>query len=43
MTKSEIWKIIKVIWETEVMPGEWNTAILCSIFKKSDTLDPKKY
>ncbi|KAL4103343.1 hypothetical protein QTP88_018720 [Uroleucon formosanum] len=41
--KDEIWKMIKEIWETEVMPGEWNTAILCPIFKKGDTLDPKNY
>ncbi|KAL4100839.1 hypothetical protein QTP88_020868 [Uroleucon formosanum] len=41
--KDEIWKMIKEIWETEVMPGDWNTAILCSIFKKGDTLDPKNY
>lgn len=27
--KSEIWKIIKVIWENEVIPGEWNTEIFC--------------
>jgi len=33
MIKSEIWKIIKVIWETEVIPGEWNT-MLCPMFKK---------
>jgi len=41
--KDEIWKMIKEIWETEVMPGEWNTAILCPTFKKGDTLDPKNY
>lgn len=35
--------MIKVIWETKVIPGEWSTAILFPIFKKGDTLDPKNY
>lgn len=39
--KSEIWKMLKVIWKNEVIPEEWNTAILCPIFKKGDMLDPK--
>ncbi|KAL4083660.1 hypothetical protein QTP88_028976 [Uroleucon formosanum] len=41
--KNEIWKIINLIWEKEVLPEEWNLSILCPVFKKGDVLDTKNY
>lgn len=41
--KNEIWKIINLIWEKEILPEEWNLSILCPVFKKGDVLDTKNY
>ncbi|VVC39774.1 Reverse transcriptase domain [Cinara cedri] len=41
--KNEIWKMINLIWEKEIIPEEWNLSILCPVFKKGDILDIKNY
>jgi len=40
---SEICTLIKEIWKKEQIPQDWKTAIICSIYKKGDTMDTKNY
>lgn len=39
----DVHKVIIEIWKTETMPEEWNTAILCPIYKKRDSMLPENY
>ena len=43
----KLWKrihqLIKLRWETEQMPQEWGTAIICPIYKQGDKLECRKY
>jgi hypothetical protein len=39
----DVHKVIIEIWKTETMPEEWNTAILCPIYKKGDPMLPENY
>lgn len=41
--KNEMWKLINIIWEKQQIPEEWNTAIICPIFKRGNILETKKY
>lgn len=38
-----LWKVISRVWETEEIPEDWKTAMLCPIYKKGDRKDCNNY
>jgi hypothetical protein len=40
---NRIHQLITTIWETEQMPQEWGTAIICPIYKQGDELECRNY
>jgi len=40
---NRIYQLIKIIWETEQMPQEWGTAIICPVYNQGDKLECRNY
>jgi hypothetical protein len=40
---NRIHQLILTIWETEQMPQEWRTAIICPIYQQGDKLECRNY
>jgi len=40
---NRIHQLITTIWETEQMPQEWGTAIICPIYKQGNKLERRNY
>ncbi|XP_025415236.1 uncharacterized protein LOC112686951 [Sipha flava] len=40
---SKIHEVIELIWENERLPEDWNTSLICPIYKKNDPQDRKNY
>jgi hypothetical protein len=38
-----IYQLIKRVWETEQMPQEWSTAIICPLYKNGNKLECSNY
>jgi hypothetical protein len=38
-----ICQLIKRVWETEQMPQEWSTAIICPLYKKGSKFECSNY
>ncbi|XP_050439094.1 uncharacterized protein LOC126844740 [Adelges cooleyi] len=41
--RRKLTEFIKEIWRTETIPDEWNTAIICPIFKKGNPAETENY
>jgi hypothetical protein len=37
------YQLIKRVWETEQIPQEWSTAIICPLYKKRNKLECSNY
>jgi len=35
--------MIPTLWDTEIFPEDWSTAVICPIFKKGDLTKAKNY
>jgi hypothetical protein len=40
---NRIHQLVKTIWETEQMPQEWDTTIICPIYTQGDKLECRNY
>lgn len=36
-------QLIVIIWDTEIMPNEWRTAVICPVYKKGERLRCENY
>jgi hypothetical protein len=43
MLRRRIHRLIEEVWETEQMPQEWSTALICPIHKKGNKLECSNY
>jgi hypothetical protein len=41
--KQKIYKLICNIWNSEILPAQWNEVIICPIYKKGDRLNCNNY
>jgi len=41
--RRKIKDMISIIWNSETIPEDWNTAVICPILKKGDPIKAKNY